>query len=123
MNLRIFILIIASVSLSALAQITLKLGMSDKATQSHQSQDWLAYLFTAFSNKFVILGLGLYGFGAVLWLLVLAKLDVTYAYPFVGIGFILTMLLGYFFLGESLTLTRIMGTLLVVSGVMLISRS
>lgn len=51
----------------------------------------------------------------------LARLDVSMAYPFVGLGFILTMLLVFFVLGESLSTMRIVGTLLITAGVVLVS--
>ena len=45
------------------------------------------------------------------------------AYPFVGLGFVMTMLLGWAFLNEDIGLLRIVGTLLIVAGVVLVSRS
>ena len=74
-------------------------------------------------NPFVVGGLALYALGAVVWLAVLAKVDVSAAYPFVGLGFILTMVMGYWFFGEPLSTNRVLGTLLIVSGVVLVARS
>jgi len=73
-------------------------------------------------SPYVMGGLALYGFGAIVWLFVLARLDVTTAYPFVGLGFILTMILGALFLGEVLTPSKVVGTLLVTAGVVLVAR-
>ena len=42
----------------------------------------------------MVAGLALYGLGAMVWLYVLARLPLSAAYPFVGLGFILTMVLG-----------------------------
>ena len=71
----------------------------------------------------VVGGLALYLFGAILWLLVLAQIDVTQAYPFVGLGFLITMALGMLLLGESVSSARIAGTVLVATGVLLVARS
>jgi drug/metabolite transporter (DMT)-like permease len=65
----------------------------------------------------------MYVLGAGLWLLVLSKVDVSLAYPFVGLGFIMTMLLGWLFLHEGVGVERIIGTLLIAGGVVLVSRS
>ena len=121
----ILLLILASVSLSALAQITLKFGMSSERIQRAFGENVspMASIWAVASNFHVLIGLLAYGFGAIIWLLVLAKLDVSAAYPFVGLGFILTMLLGHLLLGESLSSIRIVGTFLVVAGVILVSRS
>ena len=120
-----FALALISILFSASAQISLKSGMSGAAIQqaltSGSSKLDSAWLIA--SNGYVIFGLLLYGAGAIIWLLVLAKVDVTLAYPLVGLGFILTMLFGIFLLGEHVTLSRAAGTLLIVSGVVLLARS
>lgn len=123
MTIKVFFLIIFSVSLSAFAQISLKLGMSGLPVQSglHENAAIPGLLLQIFTTPYVLVGLSMYMLGAVLWLFVLARLDVSMAYPFIGIGFIITMLLGAMLLGETLSINRIIGTLLVVGGVTLIS--
>ena len=121
MNIQVFLLILSSVGLSVLAQVTLKYGMSQPTIQMALGQGGLAAAWLVISNMYILLGLFMYGCGAMLWLLVLARLDVSVAYPFVGLGFILTMLLGFFVLGESVTPMRVVGTLLITAGVVLVS--
>lgn len=123
MTLKIFSVIFFSVGLSAIAQIALKLGMSAPNVQTVIDQNsGLPKLFlTIFSNVYILIGFMMYITGAVLWLFVLSKLDVSLAYPYIGMGFIITMVMGALFLGESLSFSRIVGTLLVVAGVTLIS--
>src|SRR5215471_7834057 len=104
-------LIIASVCLSAVAQIVLKAGMS--ASGIAAALAWETPVNVAFAimvEPLVWLGLGLYGIGAVVWLFVLAKVNVSLAYPFVGLGFLLTMGFALAFLGEPVTLSRAVGT-------------
>ena len=74
------------------------------------------------SNPWVVLGLALYFLSAIVWLLVLSRVDVSFAYPFVGIGFILTMLMGWLALGDLMSPSRVVGTLLIAAGVVLIAR-
>src|ERR1700760_1569313 len=54
----------------------------------------------------------LYGVGTMLWLTVLSCIEVSQADPFVGLGFVLTAVLGYALFGNALGLQRILGTLL-----------
>ncbi|MGC1954326.1 MAG: small multi-drug resistant family protein [Gammaproteobacteria bacterium] len=115
-------LIFISVSISAIAQITLKHGMSSPAVQQGLGGGWLELALVVASNIYVWLGLILYALGAVLWLGVLARTDVSIAYPFVGFGFILTALFGVFMLGESFSMIRFVGTCLVVLGIILVTQ-
>jgi len=124
MNTRLLVLIIGSVSLSALAQLFLKLGMSGQTVQQALGQGGSYEAIRAIvSNLHVLTGLTMYGLGAAVWLLVLAKVDVSFAYPFVGLGFILTMLLGWWILAEPISAARVTGTLFVALGVYLVSNS
>lgn len=124
MNAKTLSLMLASVLLSALAQIVLKAGMSSRgvqtalATASRFETAWVVG-----TNPYVIGGLAMYGLGAALWLLVLARLDVSLAYPFVALGFVVTMAFGIIFLGEAVSGLRVAGTLMVAVGVFLIASS
>lgn len=122
MNPNTLILILLSVGLSALGQVTMKRGVSTSAVQDSLSDPLRAVLSFASSGS-VIAGLTMYGVSAVIWLFVLARLDVSMAYPFMALGFLLTMVLGALFLGEQIDASRLAGTLLVAVGVMLVARS
>ncbi len=122
MNPSLFLLILISVAMSACAQLLLKLGVAP-ARGAVASDDTATSLMTYLTSPLVIGGFALYGLGAILWLFVLARLPLTAAYPFVGIGFILTMMLGIWTLGEVVTPTRLIGTLLIALGCVLVARS
>ena len=121
MTLRLFLLILTSVGLSALAQLALKIGTSNAAPA--RSAGIGGEIGGLLQSPMVLVGLVLYGFGALLWLFVLGRAPLSLAYPFVGIGFILTMLAGTLYLGESVSVARIAGTLLIALGCVLVARS
>ena len=121
MTLRLFLLILTSVSLSALAQLALKMGAS--AAPEARAAGIGSELGGLLQSPMVIVGLGLYGVGALLWLFVLGRAPLSLAYPFVGMGFILTMLAGAFWLNESVSFARVAGTLLIATGCVLVARS
>jgi multidrug transporter EmrE-like cation transporter len=111
-------LILASVAFSALAQLLLKSGMKGVPP----AEGWVGTLSHALLSPMVLGGLVLYALGALVWLLVLARADLSFAYPFVGLGFVLTLALGKFVLAEDVSASRLAGTVLVIAGVVLIAR-
>lgn len=123
MTIKILFFIITSVFLSALAQITLKLGMMKFKVNAEYAETLLHKVWLIATNFYVLGGLGLYVLGMIVWLAVLVHIDVSKAYPFVGLGFIFTMILAYFILGEQISLIRIIGVFQIILGVILISRS
>ncbi|PPE64946.1 hypothetical protein C1704_16925 [Caldimonas caldifontis] len=120
----VFGLILVNVLLTSLAQVILKAGMSADAVQASLSQGarW-STAWVVGSHPLVIAGLAMYFASAVIWLLVLARVEVSLAYPFVGLGFVVTMLLGWWLHGDALSLARVGGTLLIAAGVAVLARS
>ena len=57
------------------------------------------------------------------WLIVLAKLEVSVAYPLLSIGYVITAFVGFFFLGENVTLLRVLGIAVICGGLYLITRT
>jgi multidrug transporter EmrE-like cation transporter len=124
-NWRFFLgLILFSVVCSAAAQILFKIGMTrSNVVLALSSGNWWHVAESILFNSWIVVGFSLFITGAVVWLFVLVHVDVSYAYPFVGLGFILTMILGSLVLGEAVTLAKIAGTLMVSAGLILIARS
>lgn len=117
-------LILVSVSMSAFAQLLLKRGMMQRSDPTGEGvRGILNSAQEVFTNPNIISGFALYGVGAVLWLWVLAKMELSAAYPFVGLSFIVTMALSVWFLGETVGPLRLAGTCLIVVGCVLVAKS
>jgi drug/metabolite transporter (DMT)-like permease len=113
--------ILLSVVCSSLAHVALKIGMNAvRATPA--AGPWEYALRTAL-NPFVILGMGLHFVALAIWLYALSKVDVSYAYPFIALGFVLVLAYSHFFLHEDVNLWRLAGVLLICGGVALVAKS
>ena len=114
MTLQAFILVFCSVSLSALGQTFFKLGVSalNFGADSSTASKALSMLL----SHWVLAGLAAYGVGTLLWLFALRQLDLSLAYPFVAMSFIMVAGSGILFLGEPLTPGKVLGIALIVSG-------
>ncbi|WP_413989776.1 DMT family transporter [Labrys okinawensis] len=119
------VLVLVSVLLSSSAQILLKLGMSARSVQTAMANrsDLREVLVVVALNPLVILGLLAFGLSAVVWLLVLARIDVSQAYPCVALGIVLTVVAGIVLLGEQIHMMRIIGLIVIISGVVLMARA
>lgn len=119
----ILVLALASVSMSAVAQVLFKLGMSSTTVRAAQTSGETAAIVRAVAlNPGIIGGLSLYGLGTVLWLGVLSRAELSQAYPFVGLSFVLTALFGAVLFHDSLSPSRLAGIAAIVLGVWLVGR-
>lgn len=122
LTISVFLMILFSVSCSAFAQILLKHGMVQPGIQQvlADGDSWRIAQSIA-TNMSIWGGLFLYGLSALIWLFVLARLDVSVAYTFVALGFLITMALGCLIFGEAFTLRKVLGTLIVAIGIYLVA--
>ncbi len=118
-----YAMILVSVTLSAAAQVALKAGMASPAVRQALAGGLrpITLLQVAF-NPLVLLGLFFYGLSMVVWLGVLSRMPVSSAYPFVALAIVLTSLAGRLFFHDAFTLPKIVGTLLIVSGVVVLAK-
>src|SRR5262245_58876754 len=87
--------------LTSVGQLVLKAGVSKPALVVElASRDALTSFIRALSSPVVLVGLFFYALSAALWLLVLARADVSYAFPLVGASFVFTAVCANVFLHE-----------------------
>lgn len=118
-----YVLILISVCLSAFSQVILRFGMTRPAVADalNGSAGWLTAVQVVAKSPYVLAGLGAYGAGAILWLLVLSRIPVSFAYPFVSLGIVLTTVIGATVLAERVSLVSALGVLLICSGIALVA--
>lgn len=123
MTLAIFTLAFLSVALNSCAQICLRQTMLALGSFPAALSLWPTFSLRLMSNLWFLGGLSCYLISLFLWLAVLGKLQVSQAYPLLSLGYVLTAVVGYFFMHEDVNLVRIAGLALIIAGIIVISRS
>ncbi len=118
-----FLLLLFAISLSVPGEFLLKLGMNQVGMPSLTPRGFVSGLLRAFSNPRILAGFALIFCGSLIWLAVLSRVDLSWAYPMLSLGYLFVVLTSWFFLGETFSLLRVMGTVFVCLGVLLIFRS
>ncbi|MFQ6000297.1 MAG: hypothetical protein ACE5LG_01350 [Anaerolineae bacterium] len=118
-----FLLLLFAISLSVTGEFLLKAGMNQVGMLSLTPRGFISGLLRAFSNPRVLAGFIFIFSGSLIWLAVLSRVDLSWAYPMLSLGYLFVVLTSWFFLGEAFSLLRVMGTILVCLGVFLIFRS
>ena len=116
-------LILLDVALNVVGQLSLKFGMSKMGNFSISLPSLTSVFARAATNPFIILGVFCYGMGFLVWLIVLAKAEVSYAYPMISLGYVFTAVLAWLLLGEQVTVARFVGIFITCLGVFIIARS
>ncbi len=100
-------------------QLLLKRGMGSIG----QSAAGIAMIKRIVLSPWVIGGLIIYAMGVVNWMLALSSFELSYVYPFASLGYIGIIIGSYFIFRERVTVMRLLGIVVIISGVLISSRS
>ena len=118
------LLLSLSIVLSACAQLFMKVSMMQ--LQADITMDD-SVIFLIFENKTVLVwlvaGLACYAFSMLSWLFALTRYELSFAYPFLGITYVLVYLGAVFWpqIGEQLSWQRTVGIALILTGVIFVN--
>ena len=116
-------LIFLSISVAVTGQILLKIGIDRIGVNGFGSAKALISLFSGIiKSPMVLTGLFLYFISAAIWLVILSTVDLSFAYPFIGLSYVLVLILSKFILKEEVNPIRWIGAFIITAGVVIISR-
>lgn len=115
--------ILLSVALNASAQILLRQGMPQVALITREGllplvMSGVRIVF----NPWVFSGLSCFAASLVLWMYVLSKVQVSFAYPFNSVGYVIVVAAAYFFFREPISAMKLAGVALICLGVFLVTK-
>jgi drug/metabolite transporter (DMT)-like permease len=116
-------LILVSVSLAALAQLTLKHGVNQATVDSGALKLTSASIKDVVSTPAVWGGLILFGLSAVVWLAVLSRTSLSFAYPFASLTYVLILLADRFVLHQTIPPLRWAGVAFIMVGIVLVAQT
>ena len=117
------LLALVSVALNAAAQLALKQGTRQIGLVAADAASGLAVLLRAAFSPFIWAGLGAYGVSVALWIVVLSRVEVSWAYPMVSLGYVMAAVAAWGLWHEAVAPTRIAGIGVICLGVLLVARS
>ena len=122
----LILFILLSVLLAATAQLTLKYGV-DRVTKHGHSGIVLSEPGTSVvrvaREPFIWLGLVLFGISAAVWIVVLSRVSLSFAYPFAAITYIVIVAFDRLILRVPVPGLRWAGVLMIATGIVLVSRT
>lgn len=116
----VYIIALLSIAAGAVAQYLLKVGA---VASLNGDAPLMTKVIGLLTDTGFIWGIVFYGISLVLWMYVLSQLELSKAYPMVSLGYVFAFVLGYWLLGEQISVSRIIGLMLIIAGVLFIARS
>ena len=117
------LLIALTLFFTVYGQLVLKWQMGQAGPMPAGGLPKLGFLLQQFLNPWIMSGFVSAFAASLAWMGAMTRFDLNYAYPFMSLAFVIVMLLGVAFLGETINLAKVVGTLLVIGGLVVIARA
>lgn len=115
--------IVATVALTVYGQLVFKWRVDDAGELPGGGGERVAYLVRLMIDPWVISVFAAALLASVTWALALTRFELSFAYPFMALSFVLVLGFGAAFLSESVTPAKVIGVALIVLGLIVGSRA
>lgn len=120
----IVVFILTSVAMAAVGQLVLKFGVDQVVKHGGVVlKEPITTVARIARTPAVWGGLALFGLSAAMWIVVLSRTSLSFAYPFASLTYVLILVFDRFVLNEPVSGLRYGGVALIISGLVLISRT
>jgi drug/metabolite transporter (DMT)-like permease len=116
-------LILLSVTLAALAQLTLKHGTDQVTARSGPLQLGAESFRAIVTTPTIWAGLLVFGLSAAVWIVVLSRTSLSFAYPFASLTYVLILMADRFILDQEVSALRYAGVAFIVVGIVLVAQT
>ena len=114
--------ILFTVLTNALAQVSLKYGMMQLGSLNFAGVNPIIKLLQIVFSPFVFIGLCIFVISMASHLFVLSKVELSFAYPFLSLAYVVVAVIAYYLFHEDLNALRIGGIALICVGTVLIAQ-
>ena len=123
MNLISFALIFTGVMLNATAQILMKAGTNSIGYFEFSMANIVPIGWKLATEWHIVVALFCYALSVIIWILALSRVPVSIAFPLLSMAYIVTAVAAWYLLGEALSVTKVAGIVVIILGVIIISRA
>jgi drug/metabolite transporter (DMT)-like permease len=120
----IIVFILTSVAMAAVGQLVLKFGVDQVVKNGGVVlREPISTVARVARTPAVWGGLALFGLSASMWIVVLSRTSLSFAYPFASLTYVLILVFDRLVLNEPVSGLRYGGVALIIAGLVLISRT
>lgn len=118
-----YIYILGTIIFTVYGQIIIKWRMLFYKNLPSDSVEKVFFLLKLLLDPFILSGFIAAFVASLFWMVAMTRFEISYAYPFTSLSFVLVFIISIFLFSETISLGKIVGLLLIVAGVIVTSKS
>ncbi len=117
-----YIYIIVTILLTAYGQLVLKWRMNSIGQLPTELSEKLIFLVKAIFDPYIFSSFFAAFIASLTWMAALTKFDLSFAYPFMSMAFVVVLVASYYLLHEPVNTSKVIGMILIVVGLVIASK-
>ncbi|WP_077328235.1 EamA family transporter [Virgibacillus siamensis] len=115
--------IFATIFFTVYGQLILKWKIDQAGSLPQDWSDKLIFLVQLLLHPWILSGFLSAFIASLFWMAAMTKFNISYAYPFMSLSFVLVFVLSVFLFGDPVTVQKVIGLALIVAGIIVTSQS
>lgn len=112
-----------TILLTVYGQLIIKWRMAAVGALPAGAVDKIIFLIKAVFDPFILSSFAAAFLASLTWMAAVTKFEISYAYPFMSLAFVLVLIFSVYFFNEALSLSKIIGLGFIILGIIVTSRS
>lgn len=117
-----YLYIALTILFTVYGQLVIKWQVSQAGILPVSTGEKILFLFGLLLNPWIVSGFFAAFLASLCWMAAMTKFNLSHAYPFMGLTFVLVLIGSGVFFGEAVTPLKIIGTALIILGIIVASQ-
>lgn len=117
-----YLYIASTILLTVYGQLILKWRVGFYGSMPIEALEKLKFVFGVLLDPWILSGLAAAFLASLAWIAAMTKFELSHAYPFMSLNFVVVLLLSGWLLNEPMTIQRALGVILIMLGTIVAAR-
>lgn len=117
-----YLYIVATMGFTVYGQLILKWRIAQMGSMPEGAGSKLGFLFNLLLDPLIFSGFASAFLASLAWMAAMTRFDLSHAYPFMSLNFVLVVLLSGWLLSEPVSTQKLLGVALIVAGTIVAAR-
>lgn len=114
--------IVGTVAFTVYSQLIMRWQVSQAGTLPSDFFGKMSFVAHLFLNPWILTSILATLCAGISWMLAMSRFEISYAYPWVALNFVLMLFGGVLLFDESFSVPKMLGSLLIIAGIVVIAR-
>jgi len=118
-----FLYIALTIAFTVYGQMVIKWQVNQAGTFPPETGEKILFIIKLLLTPWVISSFASAFIASLFWMAAMTQFDISFAYPFMSLSYVIVMVLSIVLMGEHFTWNKLAGTLVIIAGLFIVTRN